>query len=73
MVLSLADFECSGSAPHWLPSDKWDDILAASVLPGPLDCVCVKFVEHSDEWKQWYELDSPEREPTPLETHAECK
>ena len=34
MQLSLADFESAEEPPEWLPTEKWEDILALSVLPG---------------------------------------
>ena len=42
MQLSLADFDSDDFIPGWLPPDKWEDLLAVSVLPGPLDSLCVQ-------------------------------
>ena len=67
--LSLADFDCPPgevAPPGWLPQDKWDDILAVSVLPGPLDSLCVNMAVNSDEWRVWYHSDLPENEPMPF-------
>ncbi|WAR04812.1 DYHA-like protein [Mya arenaria] len=66
MQLTLADFDCKDDPPEWLPQEKWEDILALSVLPGPLDSLCVNFAMNSDPWKSWYKGDYPEREPLPL-------
>ena len=73
MVLSLSDFECALSPPDWLHSDNWEDILAASVLPGPLDSVCVNFAKESEDWRKWYEHATPEDVETPLETSTNGK
>ncbi|XP_052258855.1 uncharacterized protein LOC127863384 isoform X2 [Dreissena polymorpha] len=66
MQLTLADFDCKDEPPDWMPQEKWEDILALSVLPGPLDSLCVNFAMNSDAWKAWYKADYPEREPLPL-------
>ena len=66
MQLSLADFECKKETPTWLPANKWEDILAISVLPGPLDSLCVHMAEDSDAWKAWYRADKPEMETIPI-------
>ncbi|KAK6172547.1 hypothetical protein SNE40_016179 [Patella caerulea] len=66
LQLTLADFECLAPPPSWLPKEKWEDILALSVLPGPLDCICVNFAEHPDMWQSWYKSAYPEREPLPV-------
>ena len=68
MQLSLADFDCDDAVPpSWLPTDKWEDILAVSVLPGPLDSLCVSMARDADAWENWYHSDKPEDEllPTP--------
>ncbi|XP_053409232.1 uncharacterized protein LOC123561373 isoform X4 [Mercenaria mercenaria] len=70
MQLTLADFDCKDEAPVWLPQEKWEDILALSVLPGPLDSLCVNFAQCSDAWKSWYKGDYPEQEPLPLSVTA---
>ena len=66
MQLTLSDFDCKDDPPDWLPQEKWEDILALSVLPGPLDSLCVNFAQNTDAWKSWYKGDYPEREPLPL-------
>lgn len=66
MQLTLADFDCKDDPPDWMPSEKWEDILALSVLPGALDSLCVNFVQNSEEWKAWYKFDHPDQEPLPL-------
>lgn len=52
--------------PSWLPSEKWEDILAVSVLPGPLDSLCVSLAQNSEEWKAWYLATTPEDEALPV-------
>ena len=64
MSLSLADFDCA-AARLPLPADKWDDVLAVSVLPGPLDSLCVRMARQPDAWMAWYESVRPETEPLP--------
>ncbi|KAK3108743.1 hypothetical protein FSP39_014630 [Pinctada imbricata] len=44
MQLTLSDFDCKDPPPTWLPQEKWEDILALSVLPGPLDSLCTSSV-----------------------------
>lgn len=62
----MNDFDYKDEPPMWLPQEKWEDILALSVLPGPLDSLCVNFAQHSDAWKSWYKSPYPEKEPLPL-------
>jgi hypothetical protein len=57
--------------PAWLPQEKWEDILALSVLPGPLDSLCVNFAQNSESWKSWYKSQHPEKEPLPLAVAGE--
>ena len=74
MQLSLADFDCDDAVPpSWLPADKWEDILAVSVLPGPLDSLCVHMARDADAWKNWYHSDKPEDEllPTPAKDDSQ--
>jgi dynein heavy chain len=66
MQLTLNDFDCKDPPPAWLPQEKWEDILALSVLPGPLDSLCVHIAQNSESWKSWYKSEYPEREPLPL-------
>ena len=67
MQLSLADFDCDDAVPPtWLPADKWEDMLAVSVLPGPLDSLCVHLARDSDAWKNWYHSKKPEDELLPI-------
>ena len=66
MELTLADFDCEAPAPSFIPEDKWDDILAMSVLPGPLDGLCVQIAEKPDGWENWYKSNAPESEPLPV-------
>ncbi|GFO25145.1 dynein beta chain, ciliary-like, partial [Plakobranchus ocellatus] len=62
MQLSLQDFDCrDGETPTWLPTEKWEDILALSVLPGPLDSLCVDFACNGEAWKDWYQSPYPEK------------
>ena len=62
LSLSLEDFGSEAQAPHWLPQDRWENVMAISVLPGPLDNLCVKIAENSDTWHTWYKSDTPERQ-----------
>ena len=66
MQLSLTDFDCLEDPPTWLPQEKWDDIMAVSVLPGTLDSLCVHIATNSDEWRAWYKSERPETEPIPM-------
>ena len=71
MQLSLADFECEDTQPpSWLPAEKWEDILALSVLPGPLDSLCVHMAKESDVWRDWYQNEKPEDLDLPI-PHSE--
>nr|XP_022320176.1 dynein beta chain, flagellar outer arm-like isoform X6 [Crassostrea virginica] len=70
MQLTLNDFDCKDPPPKWIPQEKWEDILALSVLPGPLDSLCVHLAQNSESWKAWYKSDYPEREPLPLSSSA---
>ena len=66
MQLSLQDFDCrDAETPTWLPTEKWEDILALSVLPGPLDSLCVDFATNSEAWREWYHSPYPEKLPLP--------
>ncbi|XP_070202269.1 uncharacterized protein [Littorina saxatilis] len=66
MQLTLSDFDSKDSPPAWLSKDKWEDILALSVLPGPMDSLCVSFASASDAWHQWFKSPYPEQESLPL-------
>ncbi|XP_023931015.1 dynein beta chain, ciliary-like [Lingula anatina] len=65
MTLTLTDFESQASDPDWIAKDRWDDILAMSVLPGPLDAICCHIAEFSEAWKAWYNLPEPETAAMP--------
>ena len=65
MELSLEDFDCDSPVPCFLTQDKWEDLMAISVLPGPLDGLCVQFAQRSSEWEAWYKCAEPENEPMP--------
>lgn len=71
MQLTLSDFDCSDEPPQWMPREKWEDILALSVLPGPLDSLCVDFAQNSAAWKIWYKSTYPEREALPCANIAQ--
>lgn len=71
MQLTLNDFDYKDDPPVWLPQEKWEDILALSVLPGPLDSLCVNFAQNSESWKSWYKSQHPEKEPLPLAVAGE--
>ena len=67
MQLSLQDFDCrDAETPTWLPTEKWEDILALSVLPGPLDSLCVDFAANSEAWMEWYRSPYPEKLALPF-------
>ncbi|XP_022099208.1 dynein beta chain, ciliary-like [Acanthaster planci] len=65
MELSLADFECDSPPPNFLTPDQWEDLMAVSVLPGPLDGLCVQFAQQPADWEAWYKTTNPEEEPLP--------
>ena len=59
--LTLEDFDSNASiVPDWLPTNKWNDILSASVLPGALYGICARIANQSEAWKKWYDSDTPE-------------
>ena len=60
LSISLSDFECSASVPDWLPADRWEDLLAFSVLPGSLEGICVRVAENNEQWKAWFHEVAPE-------------
>jgi dynein heavy chain len=64
--LTLADFSCDAPIPTWLPSERWDELLALSLLPGPLANLCVNVAEDSEKWEEWYKTTEPENEAMPL-------
>lgn len=61
LQLSLEDFGSDAKPPAWLPKDKWENIMALSVLPGALDNLCVKIAESPEQWHQWYNSSNPEK------------
>ena len=65
MQLSLNDFG-SNDKPLDIPSKKWEDILAISVLPGALDSLCVHMAQCPDDWLLWYKSPRPERLALPV-------
>ncbi|XP_067941284.1 uncharacterized protein [Watersipora subatra] len=62
LSLSLDDFGCEAKPPEWLPKDRWENVMAISVLPGPLDNLCVRIAENPEAWHKWYLSDTPERQ-----------
>ena len=66
MQLSLSDFDCDADPPEWLPAEKLEDLMAVSVLPGPLDGLCVHVATYSEEWKEWYQSHQPEKISLPI-------
>ena len=54
--ISLTDFGVPKNTPipKWLPPDKWNDLLAMSLLQGELDHFVVAIVSSEKEWKDWY-------------------
>lgn len=73
MQLTLSDFDSKDSPPTWLSQEQWEDVMALSVLPGPLDSLCVSFASASQAWHQWYTTPYPEQEPLPLSERAGLK
>lgn len=71
MQLTLEDFDCKDTPPDWIPQEKWEDIMALSVLPGSLDSLCINFAQNSSAWNAWYKSDHPEKEPLPLASEGE--
>ncbi|CAK8694749.1 unnamed protein product [Clavelina lepadiformis] len=67
LKISLLDFECNAPVPDWMPADRWEDLLAFSILPSTMEGVCVRVAESSDLWKIWYESKEPELEEFPLQ------
>ena len=61
MQLSLLDFDCNLVAPiGTFTTSQWDDLLAVSVLPGPMDGICTKIAAHADQWSIWMKSSRPE-------------
>lgn len=60
LPFGLEDFDCSSPVPDWLPADRWEDLLAFSILPGSLEGICARVATSSEMWKLWYESDEPE-------------
>ena len=71
MQLTLQDFDNSGDPPSWLPAQKWEDVMAVSVLPGPLDSLCVHIANSDDAWKTWYQHSEPETLDLPISDDSE--
>src|SRR6218665_5510 len=69
--LELDDVSSIEQPPDWLPPDKWQNILLASLLQGPLNGLCRKITENAAKWKTWYLLSCPEREALPLEVQQQ--
>lgn len=61
LQLSLSDFGSEAQPPSWLAKDIWENIMALSVLPGPLDNLCVKVAEDSEGWSKWFSSETPEK------------
>jgi len=57
---SLEDFDCTSPIPPWLPADRWEDLLAFSILPGNLEGICARVAQASEVWKAWYDSSEPE-------------
>lgn len=66
MDLTLKDFESDATPPEFLPSEQWEDLMAVSVLPGPLDGICVQLAESPEPWAKWYQSEEPEMEAIPI-------
>lgn len=63
----MSDFDCKAEVPDWLSKEKWEDVLALSVLPGPLDSLCVDVAINSEQWKEWYTSPYPEKVKLPFD------
>ena len=72
MQLTLQDFDNTGDPPSWLPAQKWEDVMAVSVLPGPLDSLCVHLANNDEAWKNWYQHSEPETLALPLNEQGWC-
>lgn len=68
---TLADFNSSEKPPSWLPADKWESVLAMSVLQGPLDGICVQIATNQSDWNNWYSSECPENESLPFKGSEE--
>ncbi|KAJ1184768.1 hypothetical protein NDU88_001571 [Pleurodeles waltl] len=66
-ALGLGDMSSDLSPPSWLPSDRWQDVLVLSTVPGPLHSVCIQVTGKSSVWEKWYNLVYPELEKLPFE------
>lgn len=66
VTLTLKDFESDASPPAWLPEHVWRDVMAISVLPGPLEFFCTQIAEDPDTWQNWFESETNDV-PLPLE------
>ncbi|XP_078672103.1 uncharacterized protein LOC144911712 isoform X1 [Branchiostoma floridae x Branchiostoma belcheri] len=71
LPLSLEDFDCEAPMPEWIPQDKFEDLMAMSVLPGPLDSLCKHVAEDADDWERWYQSLAPEEERLPYRPPTE--
>lgn len=60
ITIGLEDFECTSLVPDWIPAVYWEDVLAISVLPGPLEGICVHIADAAEQWKTWFNTDKPE-------------
>ncbi|KAE8625049.1 hypothetical protein XENTR_v10006145 [Xenopus tropicalis] len=43
--------------PSWMPQDRWNDLMALSLVSGPLRMFSKQVAEHSLEWEKWYNTD----------------
>ncbi|XP_012151823.2 dynein heavy chain at 89D [Megachile rotundata] len=58
----------------WLPATGWTDLLKLSTdFPDVFDKLPQELQEHHEEWRKWYDLDSPESEQFPLEYSSKLK
>ncbi|XP_018102433.1 dynein beta chain, flagellar outer arm [Xenopus laevis] len=43
--------------PSWMPQERWNDLMALSLVSSPLRTFSMQVAEHSLEWGRWYKTD----------------
>ncbi|CAM9101409.1 unnamed protein product [Chrysoparadoxa australica] len=49
----------------WLSAQGWKDLLCLGTMGEVYAEILAHFVEHTDEWRAWYDLEAPEAHPFP--------